>query len=146
MTLIADPLVQEVIGCAITVHRALGPGLLEGAIERCLGIEFRHRQISYATHVAVPLRYRDIDAGCAYRVDFLVERRLVVEVKSVERLLPIHTAQVLTYLHLLDAPQGLLINFNGERLKDGLKSVINKRHATFVRRSPEESRDVSYEE
>ena len=133
MTLITDPLVHEVIGCAIAVHRALGPGLLEGANERCLAIEFRHRQISYATQVAVPLRYRDTDAGCGYRVDFLVEGRLVLEVKSVERLLPVHTAQILTYVHLLDAPQGLLINFNAERLKDGLKSVINKRHAEFVK-------------
>ena len=131
MTLIKDPLVQEVIGCAIAVHRSLGPGLLEGANERCLAIEFRHKQISYTSQVAVPLQYRGIDAGCAYRVDFLVEGWLVVEVKSVERLLPIHTAQVLTYLHLLDAPQGLLINFNGEKLKDGLKSIINKRHASF---------------
>jgi GxxExxY protein len=146
MTLIRDPLVEEVIGCAIAVHRALGAGLLEGANERCLAIEFRHRQISYASQVAVPLRYRGVDAGCAYRVDFLVEGRLVVEVKSVERLLPIHTAQVLTYLHLLDVPQGLLINFNGEKLKDGLKSVLNKRHANYALRSHEAMKNVLHEE
>ena len=146
MTLITDPLVHEVIGCAIAVHRALGAGLLEGVNERCLALEFRHRQISFASQVVVPVRYRDTDAGCGYRVDFLVEGRLAVEVKSVERLLPVHTAQLLTYVHLLDVPQGLLLNFNGERLKDGIKSVINQRHAEFAPRSHETSSDALGEE
>ena len=133
MILITDPLVEAVIGCAIEVHRALGPGLLEHPYGRCLGIEFDHRRISYRSQVTVPLTYREADVGCAYRVDFLVDGWLVIEVKAVEKLLPVHEAQVMTYLRLLKTRQGLLINFNAPRLKDGLKSILNTRQDDFDR-------------
>jgi GxxExxY protein len=126
MSLIADPLVETVIGCAIAVHRELGPGLLETAYSPCLALELTEKGIGYRTEVGVPLRYKSVQLDAAYRVDFLIEDWLVVELKSVERIIPVHIAQVVTYLRLLKARQGLIMNFNASRLKDGLKSVIAK--------------------
>jgi GxxExxY protein len=126
MSFIADPLVETVIGCAIEVHRELGPGLLETAYSPCLGLELREKRIAYRTEVSVPLRYKSVLMEPAYRVDFLIEGWLVVEVKAVAGILPIHVAQIVTYLRLLKARQGLIMNFNVRRLKDGVKSVIAK--------------------
>jgi len=124
MSLIADPLVETVIGCAIAVHRELGPGLLETAYSPCLALELTEKRINYRTEVSVPVHYKTVLVDAAYRVDFLIEGWLVVELKSVERIIPVHVAQVVTYLRLLKARQGLIMNFNAARLKDGLKSVI----------------------
>jgi len=126
MSLISDPLVETVIGCAIDVHRELGPGLLETAYSPCLALELKEKGISYRTEVSVPLRYKSVLVDPAYRVDFLIEGWLVVEVKAVEHIIPVHVAQVVTYLRLLKARQGLIMNFHARRLKDGLKSVIAK--------------------
>jgi GxxExxY protein len=124
MAFVSDPLVHEVIGCAIDVHRALGPGLLESTYSRCFQAELTAKRIAFKTEVQVSIHYRGLRLDGGYRIDLLVEGRLILEVKAVEALQPIHSAQVLTYLRLSGAKQGLIINFNCPRLKDGLKSVI----------------------
>ena len=115
----------EVIGCAIKVHRALGPGLLESAYQKCLLYEMQRSGLRVEAEVAVPLRYGDVTLDCGYRMDFVVEGSVIVEVKSVERLLPIHKAQVLTYLRLTGIGQGLLLNFCVSVMKNGISSVVN---------------------
>ena len=112
------------IGAAIAVHRALGPGLLESTYGHCLAHEFDYRGIGFAREVAVPVIYRDTRLDCGYRVDFVVESEVVVEIKAVERLTPVHQAQVMTYLKLMNLKRALLLNFNVIVLKDGLKSFL----------------------
>jgi GxxExxY protein len=124
MALIANPLVHEVIGCAIAVHRELGPGLLESAYNRCFRLELAHRKIRFSNEVWLPILYRGISLDNAYRMDLMVEDWLIVEVKAIEKVLPVHRAQLLTYIRLSRARQGLLFNFNEPRLKDGIHSVI----------------------
>jgi GxxExxY protein len=119
-----NPLVENMIGCAIEVHRAIGPGLLESAYAVCLAHEFQIQGIAFVRDVAVPIVYKGARLDCVYRADFVVEGALLIELKSVEQLLPIHQAQVLTYLKLLDLHQGLLLNFNARRLVDGLRSLL----------------------
>ncbi|HEX5214853.1 MAG TPA: GxxExxY protein [Vicinamibacterales bacterium] len=114
----------RVIGAAISVHRALGPGLLESTYRHCLAHEFDYRGIGFASEVAVPVIYRETRLDCGYRVDFVVESEVVVEIKSVERLTPVHQAQVMTYLKLMNLKRALLLNFNVTVLKDGLKSFL----------------------
>ena len=115
---------QAVIGCAIEVHRALGPGLLESVYRRCLAREFELKTIDYAREVRLPVVYKGETLDCGYRCDFLIKQELLLEVKAIDQLLPIHSSQVLTYLKLLNCRQGLLINFNVSRLVEGLKSVV----------------------
>jgi GxxExxY protein len=119
-----SPLVEKVIGCAIEVHRVLGPGLLESAYDFCLTHEWQLCGVNFRRQVEVPVVYRGRRLNCGYRVDFIVEDTLLVEIKSIERLMPIHQAQVLTYMRLLDLHQGLLMNFNANRLVDGLRSML----------------------
>lgn len=128
-TLQEDPIVGTVIGAAIEVHRELGPGLLESTYKGCLAFELIDRQITFATEVALPVIYKNTPINCGYRLDFLVEGQVIVEVKSVEALLPIHTAQVLTYLRLTGAKRALLLNFNALTLKDGLRSYVGHGNA-----------------
>lgn len=115
----------EVIGAAIEVHRQLGPGLLEGCYVECLVAELAHCGIGAAKEVRIPLRYRDISIENAYRLDLLVEDELILEIKAVDGLLPVHSAQLLTYLKLANKKLGLLINFNVEVLRSGVKRVAN---------------------
>jgi len=124
VALIHDALAQVVIGCAIRVHKHLGPGLLESTYRRCMTLELDAHDIRFVQECPVPLTYRGVTLDCAYRVDLLIEERLVVELKAVEQLLSVHSAQVLTYLKLLNVPQGLLINFNQPTLVSGLKSLV----------------------
>ena len=119
-----SPLAEKVIGCAIEVHRALGPGLLESAYQRCLAHEFALNGLSAVWQVPLPIAYKGVHLACGYRIDCVVEHALLVELKTVERVLPIHHAQILTYLKLLEVRQGLLLNFNARRLVDGLKSFL----------------------
>ncbi len=119
-----SPLVHQVIGCAIQVHRRLGPGLLESAYEACLVQELTQNKVAFTQQVPVPIAYDGAEVDCSYRADLVIEGVLLLELKSVERVLPIHLAQVLTYLKLLDLRQGLLINFNVTRLVDGLRNVL----------------------
>lgn len=107
-----EPLSRELIGAAIEVHRALGPGLLESVYQRCLAIELDQRGIGYKREVRIPIRYRGRSVGDAYRVDFVVDESIVVEIKSVQRVEDIHRAQLLTYLRLTGLRTGFLLNFN----------------------------------
>jgi GxxExxY protein len=117
-------LVTDVIGCAIRVHRALGPGLLESAYGACLVYALSQKQISFRQQMPIPVVFEGVKLDCGYRADLLIEGELLVELKSVEQLLPIHQAQMLTYLKLLDLKQGLLMNFNVTRLTHGLRNVL----------------------
>ena len=117
-------LARRVIGCAIDVHRALGPGLLESSYEAGLVYEFTQRDIPFRRQVPVPMSYKGAYLDCAYRADFVVEGVLLLEVKRVEKLIPIHDAQLLTYLKWLDLNQGMLMNFNERRLVDGLRNFL----------------------
>ena len=109
-----DPITKEIIGAAIEVHKALGPGLLESAYQTCLAHDFNLRGIQ-------PVQYKGLQVDCSYRLDFVVESQVVLELKSVEALLPIHEAQLLTYLKLTGCKIGLLINFNVPVLIKGVK-------------------------
>ena len=115
----------DVIGAAMEVHRVLGPGLLESAYERALEHELHLRGFAVERQLAVPLAYKGQSLGDAFRLDLLVEHRLVVEIKAVEVLLPVHESQLLTYLRLAEKRFGLLLNFNVRSLKDGVKRVVN---------------------
>ncbi len=114
-----DELSSRVIGCAIEVHRALGPGLLESAYEQCFARELSLADISFEVQVPLPVEYKGIRLDCGYRVDLFVEKKLIIELKVVDKFLPIHEAQILTYMKLARVPVGLLMNFNVELLKDG---------------------------
>ena len=118
-----DPLTDTVIGAAIEVHRALGAGLLESAYEECLCHELACRNLDFSRQVPLPVRYKAITLDCAYRMDIVVKNQLVLELKAVDKLLPIHEAQLLTYLRLSGLSTGLLLNFNVPVLKDGLKRM-----------------------
>jgi GxxExxY protein len=114
---------DTVIAAAIEVHRELGPGLLESIYEAAMVIELRRSGLAVERQVEVPLLYKGEPLGTSYRVDLLVAEELVVELKAVDRLAPVHTAQLLTYLRLLKVPTGLLINFNQAQLRQGLKRI-----------------------
>jgi GxxExxY protein len=119
-----DELSRSVIGCAIEVHRTLGPGLLESTYRQCLAYELSHAQIPVQMEMPLPVRYKEVLLDCAYRIDLLVGADPIVEVKSVETLLPIHQAQILTYMRLAKIPIGLLINFNVTKLQGGIKRFV----------------------
>ena len=119
-----DSLTESVIGLAIEVHRALGPGLLESAYQECLCYELKTNGIAFARQVALPVVYKAVKLDCGYRMDLVVDDRLVVELKTVEKILPIHEAQLLTYLRLSGIRPGLLLNFNTPVLKDGIKRMV----------------------
>ncbi|MFZ4683684.1 MAG: GxxExxY protein [Terrimicrobiaceae bacterium] len=125
MKVTRDELTEKVIGCAIAVHRELGPGLLESTYEQCLARELSLNGVGFEMQVPLAVNYKGVHIDCGYRIDLLVEGRLLLELKSVEQIAPIHEAQILTYLKLSKIPQGLLINFNVRRLLDGLKSYLN---------------------
>ena len=120
-----DPLTERVIGLAIEVHRTLGPGLLESAYEECLCFELGESGIPFRRQVALPVEYKSVRLDCGYRLDIVIEESLVIELKTVERILPIHEAQRLTYLILGGFPTGLLLNFNTPVLKDGIRRMVN---------------------
>jgi GxxExxY protein len=115
---------NRIIGCAIEVHRHLGPGLLESTYQQCLAHELRINGIELEIEHPLPVVYKDIRLDCGYRIDLLVENEIILELKSVEKIAPIHEAQLLSYLKLANKKQGFLINFSVRRLKDGLKSYI----------------------
>lgn len=115
---------SQVVDAAVRVHTELGPGLLESLYQQALAHELRLRDLQVETEVAVPSRYRDVDLDGHFRLDLLVEGAVVVEVKAVEDLRPVHEAQVLTYLQLTENRLGSLLNFNVERMKDGLNRLI----------------------
>ncbi|NDC76013.1 GxxExxY protein [bacterium] len=120
-----DPISQKVLGCAIEVHRTLGPGLLETVYEKALVQELTDAGLRFAAQVQLPVIYKGRDLGCGFRIDLLVENSVVVELKTVEQLAPIHEAQLLTYLKLSGHHIGLLINFNVPLLKHGVKRLVH---------------------
>jgi GxxExxY protein len=115
---------ERIIGLAIEVHRQLGPGLLESAYEECLCFELKQSGIAYIRQAPLAVMYKQVHLECGYRMDLVVESEIVIEIKAVERLLPIHDAQMLTYLKLSGYQAGLLLNFNSMVLKDGLRRLI----------------------
>ena len=116
---------REIIGAAIAVHRELGPGLLESAYEACLAYELTQRVLKVEQQKPLPVVYRDVHLECGYRLDLVVEDIVIVELKSVEKLTPVHQAQVLSYLRLADRQVGLLINFNEKVLMNGVHRLVN---------------------
>lgn len=121
-----NQLTEAIIGAAIEVHRTLGPGLLESAYEACLCHELELRSIPFQRQAALPVAYKGLFLDCGYRLDLVVDEAVVIEIKSVEVLLPIHEAQLLTYLKVGGWQAGLLINFNTPVLKNGIKRIIHK--------------------
>jgi len=119
-----EALSNRVIGCAIEVHRILGPGLLESTYQRCLAHELQCANIAYLSEHPLPVEYKGVHLDCGYRVDLLVEGSLTVELKSVEHIQPVHEAQLLTYMKLAHVKTGLLINFNVTQLKNGIKRFV----------------------
>ena len=119
-----DKLSNRVIGCAIEVHKNLGPGLLESTYEQCLAHELTLARIPFKLQAPLPVDYKGIRLSCGYRIDLFIEDKLIVELKSVERLARIHEAQILTYMKLAKVSTGLLINFNTDLLKNGLQRLV----------------------
>lgn len=115
---------NRVIGCAIEVHKHIGPGLLESAYQQCLAHELHLNCISFQTEVPLPIEYKGINLDCGYRMDIIVDNTIILELKSVETIHPIHEAQILSYMKLAKVKQGFLINFNVQILKQGLKSFV----------------------
>ncbi len=120
-----NQLSELIIGAAIEVHKNLGPGLLESVYEECLARELADSGITFTRQMNLPVIYKGKDIGCGYRLDFMVENLVIVELKAVEEVLPIHRSQVLTYLRLSEKWLGLLINFNVHRLVDGVTRLAN---------------------
>ena len=121
---------RKVIGCAIAVHKELGPGLLEDTYERCLAYDLTAAGLEVRVQCPLPLKYRELSVPFAYRVDLLVNNRLIIELKTVEKLTSLHAAQLLTYLRLSNQPTGLLINFYSLSLRHGIRRVYNSRATT----------------
>ena len=119
-----DQISNQVIGCALEVHRVLGPGLLESTYEQCLAHELSLAGISFKLQFPLPVKYKGIKLDCGYRIDLSVNDELIVELKSVDQIMGIHRAQLLTYMKLSDVKVGLLINFNVEMLKSGIKRFV----------------------
>ena len=119
-----DSLTHRIIGLAMRVHTRLGPGLLESAYEHCLCREFDQNALTYARQVDLPLNYGGVFLDCGYRADVIVNSEVILELKSVEHILPLHEAQLLTYLRLSQCHVGLLLNFNTLSLKDGIRRRI----------------------
>lgn len=119
-----NELVGKIIGCAIEVHKNLGPGLLESTYEHCLSHELSLNNIKFERQYPLPVEYKGVKLDCGYRLDLVVENQVILELKSVDQLIGIHEAQLLTYLKLAEVRYGLLINFNVNKLIDGLKSFV----------------------
>lgn len=120
-----DDLTGRIIGCAMRVHTVLGPGLLESAYEACLCYELKKAGLKVEQQKPIPLIYEEVKLDCGYRLDLLVEDRIIVEIKAIEALSPLASAQLLTYLKLYNRKIGLLINFNVLHLRDGIKRIAN---------------------
>ena len=121
-----DQITRRIIGAAIEVHKMVGPGLLESAYQACLAFEVRQRGLKAEEQVPLPVLYKDVKLDCGYRLDLLVEDSVIVEIKAVDQLSPIHDAQILSYLRITHKHVGLLINFHNRVLKNGLKRIVNE--------------------
>ena len=121
-----EAIAREIVDSAIKVHRRLGPGMLESAYEACIEYELVQRSLAVKKQIPMPVRYGDLAIDIGYRLDLVVEDAVVIELKSVKRLLPIHTAQLLSYLRAGDYRVGFLLNFNTVHMRDGIKRVVNR--------------------
>ena len=120
-----NSITNTIIGCAIDIHKSLGPGLLESAYEKCLLFELIEHNLSVKQQVPLPLVYKKIQLDCSYKLDLIVEECVIIELKSIDTILPIHKAQLLSYLKISGFKVGLLINFNVNILKDGIIRLMN---------------------
>lgn len=120
-----DLLSREIVDCAVEVHRSLGPGLLESAYEQCFCTEIASRGLSFERQVHLPVHYKGSLLECGYRLDVVVDNLVVIEIKSVSKLEPVHVAQLLTYLKLSGMKLGFLLNFNSSLMKNGIRRVVN---------------------
>jgi GxxExxY protein len=120
-----NAITDKIIGAAMAVHRALGPGLLESAYEACLVYELNDQGLQVVQQKPLPLQYKKVCLDCGYRLDLVVAEQVIVELKAVDKLIPIHEAQLISYLKLSGCKVGLLINFNVPLLKDGIKRIVN---------------------
>jgi len=120
-----EDLTEKIIGAAIEVHRTLGPGLLESAYQECLARELTLRKVPFEKEKNLPVEYKGVHVDCGYRIDFLIDNQVIVELKAVEAVLPIHRAQLITYLKLTGHKVGLLINFNVQQLIKGIERLAN---------------------
>ena len=123
--MLENVITSQIIHAAIEVHKQLGPGLLESSYKECLFYELCNRELGVLKEHGLPLVYKDVHLDCGYRVDFLVENKVILEIKSVDSLNDIHLAQIITYLKLSGCKLGLLINFNVKLLKEGIRRVVN---------------------
>ena len=121
-----DQITRRIIGAAIEVHKTVGPGLLESACQACLAFELREAGLKVEEQLPLPVVYKNVRLDCGYRIDLLVEGEIVVEIKAIEALAPIHEAQLISYLRLAGKRVGLLINFHVRVLKEGLKRIVNE--------------------
>jgi GxxExxY protein len=119
-----DPLTEKIIGFAIEVHRHLGPGLLESAYEECLCYELQQSGLRFRRQLPLPVIYKEVRLDCGYRIDVVVEQQVILELKTVERLIPVHDAQLLTYLKLSGIRTGLLLNFHAPVLREGIRRFV----------------------
>lgn len=119
-----NDITDKIIGSAIEVHKNLGPGLLESAYEECLSYELLQKGLNIERQKPVPIIYKDVKLDCGYRIDVLVENKIIIELKSVDEFHPVHEAQILTYMKFAEMKIGLLINFNVTKLKNGIKRYI----------------------
>ncbi len=122
--ILGESLTENIIGAAIEVHKYLGPGLLESAYEECLCHELNLRGLKFERQKPIPLEYKGIKLDCGYRLDIVVEEKVVLEIKTVDAITPVHEAQLLTYLRLANLKVGLILNFNVPVLKDGIRRMI----------------------
>jgi GxxExxY protein len=121
-----DRITETIIGAAIEIHKTLGPGLLESAYEACMAYELRQIGYKVNTQKPLPLVYKNVKLDCGYRLDMLIDEKVIVEIKAIDQLLPIHHAQVLSYLKLSGCKVALLINFNERLLKHGIHRIVNE--------------------
>ena len=131
----SDKITEIIIGAAIEVHRELGPGLLESTYECCLEYELVEKGLEVERQKFLPVKYRDVYVDCGYRIDLFVENLVVVELKAVDKVEPIHEAQLLSYLRLSGSPIGLLLNFNVTELRRGIRRLVNNFREKLPRRS-----------
>lgn len=124
--MLSNALTDVIIGAAIEVHRELGPGLLESTYEACLFYELREKGLAVERQKTLPVQYKTKTIDSGYRIDLLVENKIIVELKTVEKIAPIHEAQLLSYLKMANCSLGLLINFNSTLLKNGIKRIVNQ--------------------
>lgn len=116
---------ENILDCALKIHKTLGPGLLESVYQNCLTYELKKKNISCQKEVILPVQYEELDFESGFRADILIDKKVIIEIKSVERLQPVHRAQILTYLKLTEYPLGLLINFGQEKLINGFQRFAN---------------------